>query len=110
MNDLTTGSGAAAAEDGTGSVRITITVEGGLIKLASHQAQGDSYCGICAKAAAELLPNKAPADILGMRNDFAVYFIDNMPGEKLWCSALAVTACKRAAADFMRKNGIAFDT
>lgn len=109
MNDLTTGTGSVRAEDGTGEVRITVKVKDGVIVSAEAFAEGDSFCEVCARAAAKLLPEKAPADVLGMRNDFAVYWVDDMPGTKLWCSALAAMACKRAAADYLRKNGIPFD-
>lgn len=109
MHEITIGTGCVCAEDGTGEVRITINVKDGIIVSADASAGGDSFCEVCAKAAAKLLPDKAAADVLGMRNDFAVYWVDDLPGTKLWCSALAAMACKRAAADYLRKNGIPFD-
>lgn len=106
-NDKNTGFGSFHPADAEQYAEITIKVIDGITEKADF-ATNDPTVKKCAEALCELITGFPTADILQMNNQAVYYNIDEkLPLNSLFCATIAVTAAKKAAIDYMNKNGIA---
>ena len=105
--DKNTGTGLIKPLDADESVEITVTVTDGEITDASFTCSEDVYLTACAETLCRVIKDKPAADIFQMNANAVFYNIDcDLPRNRLYCASMVVTAAKRAAADWCRKNGI----
>ena len=85
---------------------ITITVKDKITEKADYDSN-DETVKKCAAAICRLIAGFPAEDILQMNNKAVYYNIDEeLPLDRLFCATIAVNAAKKAAMDYMRKNGI----
>lgn len=104
--DKNIGFGSFHPEDAEQYAEITIEVRDGITQKADF-ATNDITVKKCAEALCELITGFPAADILQMNNKAVYYNIDEkLPLDSLFCATIAVNAAKKAAIDYMKKNGI----
>ena len=104
--DKNIGFGSFPPEDAEQYAEITIEVRDGITQKADF-ATNDITVKKCAEALCELITGFPAADILQMNNKAVYYNIDEkLPLDSLFCATIAVNAAKKAAIDYMKKNGI----
>ena len=93
--------------------RVTIFIEADenhLVTKATFDAEGGERLKACAETLCEQLLEKDVRDFFQMTNNVIYYNIEpDLRLNELYLASIAVMAAKRAAADYCRKNGIAFD-
>lgn len=104
--DKSIGFGSFHPADAKQYAEITIEVRNGITQKADF-ATNDITVKKCAEALCELITGFPTADILQMNNNAVYYNIDEkLPLDSLFCATIAVNAAKKAAIDYMKKNGI----
>lgn len=107
-NKSNTGFGSFHPSDAGQYAEITITVKNGITEKAEFRTN-DETVKKCAQALCELITGFPTADILQINNNAVYYNIDEkLPLENLFCATIAVTAAKKAAIDYLKKNSIPF--
>ena len=105
-----TGTGEISPLDTDLRVEITLRVRGTEVCEAEFNCSDDIHLNACAKALCGVILEKPVVDLFQM-NANAVYYNleEDLPRDKLFCASMAVTAAKRAAADYCKKNGIPYE-
>ena len=105
--DKNTGMGQLKPLDADESMEITIKVSCGIISSAAFECTDDEYLTACAGAVCDVITGRPAEDVFQMNANAVYYNIEtDLPRSKLYCASMAVTAAKRAAADWCAKNGI----
>ncbi len=106
-DDKNTGFGTVSPLDTDEKAGISITVENGLVSSAEYDCSPDTYIKQCAEALCGVITGMPALDLFQMNANAVYYNLEKeLPRNKLYCASMAVTAAKRAAADWCRKNGI----
>ena len=106
-NDKNTGIGLIKPLDADESAEISLAVSDGVIVSATFTCTPDIYLTACAETLCKVIKDKPAADIFQMNANAVYYNIEtDLPRGKLYCASMVVTAAKRAAADWCKKNGI----
>lgn len=105
--DKNIGTGLLKPLDADESVEITVTVTDGEITGASFICSADEYLTACAETLCKVIKDKPVCDLFQMNANAVFYNTDfDLPRNRLYCASMVVTAAKRAAADWCRKNVI----
>lgn len=104
--DKNTGFGSFHPLDAKEYAEVTIFAENGITTHAESESN-DNTVSKCADALCRLIVGFPVADILQMNNNAVYYNIgEKLPLDSLFCATIAVNAAKKAAIDYMKKNGI----
>lgn len=106
-NTKNIGFGSFHPADAEQYAEITIEVKNKITEKADFTSN-DETVAKCAKAICRLIVGFPAEDILQMNNKAVYYNIEeDLPLDRLFCATIAVNAAKKAAMDYMKKNGIA---
>lgn len=106
-DEKNTGRGLVKPLDADEEAAVTIAVSAGEITDASFSCSPDEYLTACAETLCAVIKEKPVTDIFQMNANAVFYNIEtDLPRNKLYCASMVVTAAKRAAADWCKKNGI----
>ncbi len=107
MEDKNVGFGSARPLDAPEFAEITLTVENGLVAKAAFRCAENETLQACAETLCAAVAGFPAADLLQMNNNVIYYNLERDLGrEELYLASICVLAAKRAAADWMRKNGL----
>lgn len=105
--DKNKGTGLLKPLDADESIEINIEVKNGEIISAAFSCSPDAYLTACAEALCAVIQYKPVTDLFQMNANAVIYNVENdLPRAKLYCASMAVTAAKRAAADWCKKNDV----
>ena len=108
--DNNIGTGKVSPVDAEEFIEVTVFVEGDFIEKAQYTCSGTPEIEDCAKTVCAVITDKPFRDIMQMNANAVIYNTENdLPRLKLYCAAMAVTAAKKAVADFAKKNDIEID-
>lgn len=106
-SDFNTGAGRAAPLDVDESVEISIRAENGVVVSADFCCTDGEFLTLCAKTLCAVIIDKPVINLFQMNANAVFYNTDRcLPRDRLYCAYMAVTAAKRAAADWCKKNGV----
>lgn len=90
---------------------ITLTAAAnGEIAAASYECADDPLLRECCAALCGVLAEKPIRDVMQMNNNAVYYNMESdLPRDRLYLASIAVQAAKKAALDYLRKNGIPYD-
>lgn len=101
------GTGKISPVDADEFIEVTVFVQGDFISNAQYTCSGSPEIEDCAKTVCAVITEKPFMDIMQMNANAVIYNTENdLPRMKLYCAAMAVSAAKKAVADFAKKNGI----
>ena len=107
IDNINIGSGRLQPLDTDESIEINITVQNGSIVSADFLCSEKPFLTACAKAVCAVITEKPARELFQMNANAVYYNLETeLPRNKLYCASMAVTAAKRAAADWCKKNGI----
>ena len=108
MEDLHIGKGFLKPLDADEYVGITICEKDGCVERAAYTAGGGETVARCAETVCSVITGHGIVELFQMNNKAVYYNIEpELTLHELYKATIAVTAAKRAAADWCRKNGVA---
>ncbi len=107
MEDKNTGFGRVQPKDAPDWAEITLSVENGAVAAAAFSCSENDTLRACAETLCAAVAGFPAADLLQMNNNVIYYNLEeDLKREDLYLASVCVLAAKRAAADWMRKNGL----
>ena len=104
---LSVGFGRMQPADTKEFAEITVTVKNGNIARAEFSCSENETLRMCAETMCAAVTGFPAPDLLQMNNNVIYFNMDRaLPREELYLASVCVLAAKRAAADWMRKNGM----
>lgn len=90
-------------------MRITLKIEGGVVKDAKFTTFGCGSAIATSSMATELIKGRPVEQALELSNQAVVEALDGLPAHKLHCSVLAEESIKSAIKDYYDRHGIEYD-
>lgn len=90
-------------------MRITLKIEGGVVKDAKFTTFGCGSAIATSSMATELIKGRPVEQALELSNQAVVEALDGLPAHKLHCSVLAEEAVKLAVKDYYDRHHISYD-
>jgi len=90
-------------------MRISLQIEGGVIKDAKFKTFGCGAAVATSSMATELIIGKTVQEAAKITNAAVMEALDGLPPEKIHCSCLAEEAVHSALADYAEKHGIVIE-
>ena len=103
----TVGFGRAKPADTAEYAEITLSVQNSDVAAADFVCSNNKTLQTCAQTLCRQILGFPAADILQINNNIIYYNLEtDLPREELYLASVCVLAAKRAAADWMQKNGL----
>ena len=110
MENKNTGFGRMQPADAPEWAEITITVENALVANAAFACSENETLSACAETLCAAITGFPAADVMQINNNVIYYNINReLRRDELYLASVCVLAAKRAAADWLRKNGLPFE-
>ncbi len=107
MENKNTGFGRVAPADAPEFAECTLTVHNGAVESAAFTCSENETLRLCAQTLCGAICGFPAADLMQMNNNVISYNMEKeLARGELYLASMCVLAAKRAAADWLRKNGL----